>query len=156
MFVMECWTMETIIFLDHKKVCKKRIGVKKLWNIPPIFFKFHRSTYSTTLYAHVVFYKFSNFHASNMGQVFCELYFLPFCFNYRLCTSHLSFHSCYYTCHSQGTLFCMYNICIVHYNWNYSQHSRRNTTMYKLNYKFFVPKTLVNEILEYLLLLLPH
>jgi hypothetical protein len=145
--------------LITKRFVRKELGLNKTWNIPPIFCKFRRSTYSTTLYAHVVFYKFSNPHANNLGQVFCALCFLPFCFNSRLCTSHLSLHSCYYTCRSQGTLFCMYNICIMHCSWNSSQRSRRNTPMYKLNYKCFVPKTLVcegNERLEYLLLLLPH
>jgi hypothetical protein len=119
--------------LIAKSFIRKELGLNKLWNIPPTFCKFHRLAYSTTLYAHVVIYIFSNFHANNLTQVFCGLCFLPFCFNSRLCTSHLSSHSFYYTCHSQGTLFCMYNMCIVYYSWNSLQHSRRSTPMYKLN-----------------------
>jgi hypothetical protein len=78
--------MESTISLDCKKVCK-----------------FGKSTYSTTLYAHVIFYKFSNYHANNLTQIFCGLCFLPFYFNSRLCTSHLFSHSCYYMTRSQVT-----------------------------------------------------
>jgi hypothetical protein len=95
--------------LDAKRFIRKKLRLNKLWNIPPTFCNFHKLAYSTTSCVHVVFYKFSSSHANNLTQVFCGLYFLPFYFSSKLCTSHLCFHSCYYTCHSQGTLF----VCII-------------------------------------------
>ncbi len=146
------WKLLSLLFA--KMFIRKELGLKKLWNIPPTFCKFHRSTYSTTLYVHVSFIRISTlmqimWHKSFMGFVFClsvsiigyvlHTYFL-IVFIILVIDKELCF-----VC-----IICA--LCIIVGILHNIQGKTPQCTYWI--HKFFVPKTLVcqaNERLKYLL-----